>query len=244
MILYQYPGLLGLGSVSPPCLKVWLALRRLGVEHRVVDILSGGARKVSRTGRLPVLELDDGTRVCESVTILDELERLHPQADLFAREPLVRVHDRLWDHYATDALYWFGFYFRWVHPETAERTFRAFFGRRSPLVRLIVRATFSRRARLRGRLHGVGGLAPETVERCVARAFETIETGLEGGPFLGGRETPGRGDLACASVTAQIGLLDTMPPVQRGFARHPALRRHAAAVFEACDAAPPKWLAS
>jgi len=243
VILYQYPGGAGLGSVSPPCLKVWLALRRLGIEHRVVDCRPAKARKVSRSGRLPVLELDDGTRVHESVTIMDELERRSPKADLFRTDPVERARDRLWEHYGTDVMYWFGFYFRWFHPETAPLTFQVFFGRMSLPVRMLVRATFSRRSRERARMHGVGGLEPQSVEQCIERAFETLDAGLEGGPFFGGHESPGRGDLACVALTSQIGFRDTMPPIDRRFRRHPALARHAVAVFEACDTKPPDWLA-
>jgi glutathione S-transferase len=242
VILYQYPGGAGLASVSPPCLKVWLALRRIGAEHRVVDCGPNQARRVSRTGRLPVLELDDGTRVPESVTILDALEERFPEADLFPRDPVERTRDRLWDHYGTDVIYWFGFFFRWVNPDTAQRTFRAFFGRMPLPARLAIRATFFRTARRRARLHGVGGLGLETVERAIDRAFETIETGLEGGPFLGGRQAPGRGDLSCAALLAQIGFRDTMPRIEARFRGHPALSRHSVAVFEACGVEPPAWL--
>ena len=242
MILYQYPGGEGLASVSPPCLKIWLALRRIGAEHRVVDCQPPQVRRVSRTGRLPVLELEDGSRVADSVTILDTLEERFPDADLFPKDPLVRVHDRLWDHYGTDVMYWLGFYFRWVHPETAQRTFREFFGQRSFLTRLVVRATFARAARRRGRLQGIGGLAPETVMHALERVLETITTGLEGGPFLGGRPTPGRGDLSCAALLAQAGFRDTMPEVEARFRKHPPLERHLAATLEACGAELPVWL--
>lgn len=242
MILYQFPGADGLASVSPPCLKVWLALRRIGAEHRVVNCSPSQTRRVSRTRRLPVLELEDGSRVHDSVTILDTLEERFPDADLFPRDPVSRVHDRLWDHYGTDVLYWFGFYFRWVHPETAERTFREFFGRRSLFTRLAVRATFSRTSQRRGFLQGVGGLAPETVERAIARAFETIAVGLGSGPFLGGRPTPARGDLSCAALLAQVGFRKTMPRIEARLREHRSLLRHIVATFEACNAEAPVWL--
>jgi len=242
VILYQYPGGEGLASVSPPCLKIWLALRRIGAEHSVVDCQPPQVRRVSCTGRLPVLELENGSRIADSVMILDALEERFPDADLFPKDPVVRTHDRLWDHYGTDVMYWIGFYFRWVHPETAQRTFREFFGRRSLLFRLAVRATFARSARRRGRLQGVGGLAPETVMRGFDRVLETITTGLEGGPFLGGRSSPGRGDLSCAALLAQAGFRDTMPEIEARFREHPPLERHLVATFDACGSQAPVWL--
>ncbi len=52
IVLYQYPGGSGVPSVSPPCVKVYLALRYIGVEHEVVDIRSPAkVRGLSRTGR-------------------------------------------------------------------------------------------------------------------------------------------------------------------------------------------------
>jgi glutathione S-transferase len=176
------------------------------------------------------------------VTILDTLEERFPGADIFPRDPVTRARDRLWDHYGTDVMYWFGFYFRWVHPATASRTFREFFGRRSLLTRLAVRATFSRTARRRAGLQGVGGLAPETVERAIERAFETISTGLEGGPFLGGRQSPARGDLSCAALLAQIGFRRTMPRIEARFREHLPLGCYVVAVFGACGAEAPAWL--
>jgi glutathione S-transferase len=244
MILYQYPGGAGVGSVSPPCLKIWLALRNLGVEHRVVDCMPRRAQQVSRTGRLPVLDLDDGTRVHESVTILDALEERLPDAELFPKDPQERAHDRLWDHYFTDSVYWIGFYMRWVHPEMAPLTFRALFGRFPAPVRPLLRATVGRRARKRARMHGVGGMAPEAVERAIERAFETIATGLAGGPFLGGRAVPGRGDLSCAALIAQVGFRGTMPKILERMQRYPELSRHCIAVHEACRSEPPHWLRS
>jgi len=242
MILYQYPGGAGLGSISPPCLKIWLALRRIGVEHRVVDCMPRRARQVSRSGRLPVLELEGGERVHDSINILDALEERHPDSSLFPTDPRVRAHDRLWDHYGTDSLYWFGFYFRWVHPESAPLTFRVFFGRFPLPVQWLLRATFARRAVKRARLQGVGGLPAEAVDRAIERGFETLSTGLEGGPFLGGRQHPGRGDLSCASLIAQVGFRGTMPAIEKRLQRFPELARHAAAVHEACESEPPKWL--
>ena len=40
--LYQYPGGDGLGSVSPPCLRVDMALRWIGIKFERRDLRRGG----------------------------------------------------------------------------------------------------------------------------------------------------------------------------------------------------------
>ncbi len=44
-------------------------------------------RMINSLGELPVLELDDGTNLTESVAICRYLEALHPEPPLFGREP-------------------------------------------------------------------------------------------------------------------------------------------------------------
>ena len=123
--LYQYPGGDGLSSVSPPCMKIEMALRLLGAEFEVKNLTSiQQTRRVSETGRLPVLEAD-GERTADSIAILDRLERMFPDAALWPTDPAEHLRDRLWDHYATDSVYWLGFYLRWIRPDTSERFFRA-----------------------------------------------------------------------------------------------------------------------
>ena len=59
VVLYQYPGGDGVGSISPPCLRVDLALRLLGIEFKRKDLRGSKAvQAISTTGRLPVLEID------------------------------------------------------------------------------------------------------------------------------------------------------------------------------------------
>jgi len=60
-----------------------------------------------------------------------------------------------------------------------------------------------------------------------------IEDGLEGGPFLHGRKTPGRGDVAIAGHLAQLTFARDMPPIQALMDSRRPLFDHVAAVFEA-----------
>lgn len=242
MILYQFPGGSGLSSVSPPCVKVEMALRLIGQPCERVNCYSRTqAGRVSRTGRLPVLEVD-GERIADSIDILDALERRFPDSGLSPSDPEERLRDRLWEHFANDHLYWIGYYLRWFPPENRERTFRAFFGRAPFYVRWGARLVFLRSVAARGHAVGIAGKMPEQVMRSAVRGMEMVESGLADGPFLQGRETPGRGDLACASFFAQAGFRDTLPDYVGRIRSRPALVDHTVRVFEACSMDLPRWL--
>ena len=240
--LYQYPGADGISSVSPPCMKIEMALRLLGVEHRVKNITSPAeGKRVSVTGRLPVLEID-GEMVPDSVEILDRLEALYPDARLWPAEPRDRLQDRLWDVYVTDSLYWLGFYLRWVRPDTSDRFFRALFSRRPGWMRLLIRLAYRPKQRRRGMLHGVGGKPLQVVNRQMERALDTFVEGFAGGPYLQGRDRPGRGDLACVSLLVQPGFRDTLPETMEQIRRRPELGDHCRRVLDDCSMEHPRWI--
>jgi len=243
MKLYQYPGGDGIASISPPCLKIDLALRRIGRPFEVVDCDPRQAARISPTGRLPVVRFADGTLVEDSILILDELERRFPEAGLVPRDPRERRIDRLWDCYFNDHLYWYGFWLRWVDPENAPRFRQAVFGAMPWFVRLAVRALFLPRQRNRVRHQGTYGKDAATVRGEIRDGLDLLEGGLEGGPFLQGRSEPGRGDLAAASFVVQAGFRGTMPDIETEVLARPSIVRHAQTTFRACGAETPRWLA-
>ena len=240
IVLYQYPGSPDLPSVSPPCVKVYLALRLIGADHDVVDLYSSSkAKKLSKTGRLPVVEID-GRLIPDSVDIMDALEAKYPDSGLAPADPQQAIRDRLWEHFVNDHMYFVGFYLRWI--ANADRTIDAMFRKAPWYMKLGVRYQYLPGARRRANLHGIGGKEESAVHRNVERAFAMLADGLEGGPFLQGREMPARGDLAAAGMLAQIGWRDSMPQILERLDRHPVLRPYTARVFEKCGALPPKWL--
>jgi maleylacetoacetate isomerase len=58
-------------------------------EHR-----SGAYPQVNPQALLPTLELDDGTRLSQSLAIIEYLDEKHPQVPLVPREPLARARVR------------------------------------------------------------------------------------------------------------------------------------------------------
>jgi len=86
--LYTYPG-----APNPRRVHIYLAEKGLSVPFEKVDIMTRANRtpeflaNVNPLGGLPVLALDDGTHIAESVAICRYFEALHPEPSLFGRTP-------------------------------------------------------------------------------------------------------------------------------------------------------------
>lgn len=239
MILYQYPGGDGLPSLSPPCFRVEMALRLTGAEYEVVNLTrASDVNQVSPTGRVPALAIDGNVSV-DSTVILDQLENHFPGA-FHPQQAEQRREDRLWEHFINDHMYWQGFYLRWV--AFSDRTFTAVFGRAPWITRLLIKRFFMPQMKKRAMAQGVGRRSLEGVLADVARGMDMITAGLRGGPFLQGRERPGRGDLAVASLMLQAGFRDSLPEMQRLFLARTALVEHSKRVLDACSMEYPRAL--
>ena len=78
---------------SPRRVRMFMAEKGLQVETVRIDIAGGTNRSedflaVNPLGEVPVLELDDGTRLTESLAICRYLEALHPEPCLLGAGPL------------------------------------------------------------------------------------------------------------------------------------------------------------
>ena len=97
MKLYDFPQ-------SPNCRKVriYLAEKGLAVPLQPVDLMAGEQRSAEYLrrnpfGAVPILELDDGTVIPESLAIIEYLEELYPQPPLLGTEPVGRALIRAWE---------------------------------------------------------------------------------------------------------------------------------------------------
>lgn len=86
---------------NPRRVRVFLAEKGIEVPLVPVDMGALGHKSDEITARnplqrLPVLELDDGTVITESVAICRYFEELHPQPPLFGRDALGKALVEMW----------------------------------------------------------------------------------------------------------------------------------------------------
>ena len=92
---------------SPNARRVWIFMAEKGIDiSRVtVDIRAGENltpeyRRMNPMGRVPVLELDDGSFLSESVAICRYLEAQHPEPCLFGAPGLAAAQVEMWNRRA------------------------------------------------------------------------------------------------------------------------------------------------
>lgn len=96
MILFDYPG-----GPNPRRVRIFLAEKGLAVPMETVDIMTRRNRQPdflekNPTGGIPILELDDGTCISESVAICRYFEELHPEPPLFGTGAKQRAIVEMW----------------------------------------------------------------------------------------------------------------------------------------------------
>ena len=86
---------------SPARVQFFMAEKGIEIPRQQVNLMKGEHRtpeyrRIAINSRVPALELDDGTTLCESMTICRYLEDLHPSPDLFGTTPLERARIDMW----------------------------------------------------------------------------------------------------------------------------------------------------
>lgn len=84
---------------NPRKLAVYLGEKGIAIPVVRVDLLAGAQRSpaflhLNPRGAVPVLELDDGTPIAESLAIIEYLEELHPDPPMIGDTPLARARVR------------------------------------------------------------------------------------------------------------------------------------------------------
>ena len=88
-------------GMSPRRVRIFLAEKGISIERREVDA-AGGANatpdflRLNPLGKLPVLELDDGSAIAESLAICRYLEALNPDPPLMGRTPREVADIEMW----------------------------------------------------------------------------------------------------------------------------------------------------
>jgi glutathione S-transferase len=82
--------------------RIFLAEKGVQLPTVEVDMMEGenkGPDYLSKNpmGTMPLLELDDGTKIAESVAICRYMEELHPDPPLFGTTPIERAQIEMWN---------------------------------------------------------------------------------------------------------------------------------------------------
>jgi glutathione S-transferase len=111
---------------NPRRVRVFLAEKGIEVPYEQVDIMTGahktsGFTKLNPVQRVPVLILDDGTAVSETMAICRYFEALQPEPSLFGKTPLEIAEIEMWNRRAEmNFLYVVAQCFRHSHSAMAE----------------------------------------------------------------------------------------------------------------------------
>lgn len=97
MLLYDAP----MPAPNPRRVRIYLAEKDLTVPMQSLSIMAGehkGADFVAKypAGQLPVLELDDGRMIGETIAICRYFEALHPEPPLFGIDPASMAEVEMW----------------------------------------------------------------------------------------------------------------------------------------------------
>ena len=121
MILYGAPN----PAPNPRRVRIFLAEKELDLAETAIDMRARQHKSPeflakNPAGQLPVLELDDGRALSESVAICRYLDALYPDPPLFGRDPFEIAEVDMWirrvEFLVTSPV---GMFWRHAHPFTA-----------------------------------------------------------------------------------------------------------------------------
>jgi glutathione S-transferase len=96
---------------SPRRVRIFLAEKDIPMEYVQVDLQNGEnispqMRQKNPMGKIPILELDDGTCISEGASICLYFEELYPDINLLGNDPLEKANIDMWHRQVE--LYFFG----------------------------------------------------------------------------------------------------------------------------------------
>ena len=108
---------------NPRRVRIFLAEKQIAVPFEEVEIMQGELRNpefsaLNPLQRVPVLVLDDGSAIAESVAICRYFEELQPEPALFGRGAVGRAQVEMWNRRAELGLFQaVATVFRHLHPK-------------------------------------------------------------------------------------------------------------------------------
>jgi glutathione S-transferase len=112
---------------NPRRVQFFLAEKGVSVPEVMVDLagkehLGEAFLRINPRARVPVLELDDGTHISESIAICRYFEALQPEPNLFGATPREQGLVEMWQRQVEiELMLAVQFAFRHLHPAMAER---------------------------------------------------------------------------------------------------------------------------
>ncbi|HEU0223071.1 MAG TPA: glutathione S-transferase [Paracoccaceae bacterium] len=96
VLLYDTPR-----APNPRRVRIFLAEKGVELPRTEIDIMQGVHFRAEYRARIgthhvPALELEDGTILTESIAICRYIEALHPEPNLFGRDPLEMAQIEMW----------------------------------------------------------------------------------------------------------------------------------------------------
>ena len=87
---------------NPRKVRIYLAEKGLTLPLTELNLRAGEQRapeflKKNPFAGVPILELDDGTVIAESLAIIEYLEEIYPEPPLLGAEPVTRALVRMWE---------------------------------------------------------------------------------------------------------------------------------------------------
>lgn len=110
---------------NPRRVRIFLAEKDFAIDRVNIDLKSGEHlsdvfARINPLQRVPVLELDDGTRIAESVAICRYIEEIRPDPPLFGRDAREKALVEMWSRRIEFGLFMpVAFAFRHLHPGMA-----------------------------------------------------------------------------------------------------------------------------
>jgi glutathione S-transferase len=113
------------GAPNPRRVRIFIEEKGLDIPCEGIDLLAGEHKsdwfnELNPFGGVPVLVLDDGEALSETVAICRHLESLEPEPPLFGREPLEAARVEMWNRRMEFCLFWpVAHVFRHTNPRMA-----------------------------------------------------------------------------------------------------------------------------
>lgn len=219
--VYHLPGLWGLNSVSPFCLKVDAFLRMTDIPHTSVTASTpfGGPKR-----KAPWIEHDGRTLGDSTFIIAYLMDRfgVDPDVGLSADQ---RGRAVAIQRLVEENLYWVMVFDRWVRDENWPVLKQSVLGQIPSVVRTVIAPIARRGVKRQLQGHGMGLHSPEEIETIARRDLEAL-AGMLGDRDWFLSDSPTLVDATVFSLLANIRYVAFASPMKAMIDSHPNLAAH------------------